>query len=142
MENNVIQILISVIACFATYYIQHGLKQKPVFASSIATLIFIVFYEGFCRFTDLEAQPLFPILFFGATFVGMSSNKILRNYSESILAGGIFGFIFIITQPFFVGYGGGLGARAFLSVMSVLGVFFLLNVIRNITGKFIRRNEQ
>lgn len=55
---------------------------------------------------------------------------VMKKMRYALLAGFIFGLIYLAGLPLFVGYGGGLGFRATLSVLITLGIQFIEEKIR------------
>ncbi len=90
----------------------------PVVASCIVGLVgYLVAY-----FTQKENLAL---VVFAGSFVGMTAASIATS-PMILVAGTICGLLFIVTEPIFDGYGGKLGAIAFVSV----GVVFLLFMVK------------
>lgn len=118
----VISLLIVVggmLGALATFYLQKwGLHA--VLASCLVGLVgYLIAY--------LVQQEDLALVIFAGTFVGMTAVSI-ATLPIILLAGTICGLLFILTEPFFMGYGGKLGAIAFVSV----GVVFLLQLIYKI----------
>lgn len=128
--NNIYLILIiSVLVSVITYVLNTKLKFNAVLASSSISLVFLtIFY-----FISKDLYLKYAALFFGATFVGMSFKKSL-NIFLIIIAGFIFGYIFILNINSFYGIGGKLGAMAFMSTLVIDGVSLLYNLIEK--GKY------
>ncbi len=112
----------SVVGAVTAYIISIRFKAGPVFGSAVVGVV---------------AGPLLPFIFgdfgidlaiaaFGASFVGMSSPEKLRDERYIFLAGVMFGFIFVLSAPFFNGAGGKLGTIAFISAMMIGGVRIFL----------------
>jgi Sec-independent protein secretion pathway component TatC len=120
--------LTSILGAFLTFVVSTKYKQGPVRASALLTLI----VAGFCfLFPELFSEDItkqIPLVFFGASFVGMTSEKLTRNYTSIIFAGIIFGFIYTVSPTFFDGYGGALGTAACISILVTIG---LNNLIRH-----------
>ncbi|MBN1446043.1 MAG: hypothetical protein JW957_08060 [Candidatus Omnitrophica bacterium] len=58
-------------------------------------------------------KPKYGVPAYCGAFVGMTCPKYLCNYSHILFAGAASGIIFIISKPFFKGFGGKLGTIAF-----------------------------
>ena len=125
--NAILMVLVSVIASASTYFVSHNLKQGPVKASAILSFIVALLFA--LLFHNAKANYLImniPLVFIGASFVGMSSKTHLKNLMYAAFAGLLFGFIFLSTADLFKGYGGGLGTKASLSVLVTLGIEYLI----------------
>ncbi len=111
-------VVASVVGAVVAYVISIRFQAGPVFGSGIVGVV---------------AGPILPLLFgafgaelaiaaFGASFVGMSSPEKLGNERYILFAGAMFGFILVLSAPFFNGAGGKLGTIAFVSAMMIGGV--------------------
>lgn len=108
-----------ILGTLATFYLQKwGLHA--VLASCFVGLVgYLIAY--------LIQQEDLALVVFAGTFVGMTAVSMV-SFPMILLAGGLCGLLFIFTEPFFIGYGGKLGAIAFVSV----GVVLLLQLIYKI----------
>ena len=121
-------IIVSLFGTLIPYFLVNKYNVNPIKASAIPSFIIsipmqIVPISGFIAFV--------PIIFFGASFVGMSSNKVLRLgplFLSSILFGAVINFVY----PIFNGFGGALGTTACLC--SLVGVLFQ----KTLQGKVVR----
>ncbi|MCK4551633.1 MAG: hypothetical protein KAU02_01855 [Tenericutes bacterium] len=99
------------------YCVQHYLKQTPVFASALPSLIFaIIFIYIFPEHID------YVVVFFSASFIGMSSRERLPNLFYVIISGLVLGIIYYIFIHYFNGLGGKLGLVALISVIITSGL--------------------
>jgi hypothetical protein len=128
--NSIIIVLVSILASTATYFVAHDLKQGPVKASAILSfLVALVFLLLFHNTAMNYLITTIPLVFIGASFIGMSSKAHLKNLAYAAFAGLLFGFIFLYTTDLFKGYGGGLGTEASMSVLATLGIEYLIVAI-------------
>jgi hypothetical protein len=113
-------IIISLLGALVSYAIQHYLKQSPVLASSLPSLIYalIVIYL-------IEDYITCTVVFFSASFIGMSSKERLPNIIYVIIAGFIHAFLFHFYFEHFNGLGGKLGLMALTSVVMTLGIRYM-----------------
>lgn len=116
-------ILISgIIASTITYFLNNKFGLGAVMASSlvsvIAGLIVVIFSQQFSE----ELNGTFPMVIMGASFVGMASRKVAKNYLVIILSGFTFSLLFYCTGTFFEGFGGSLGTTAAIAFCSTLGI--------------------
>ncbi|MFT7298576.1 MAG: hypothetical protein ACI81S_001578 [Sphingobacteriales bacterium] len=121
--ENVIIIFTAVIAASSTFYASTTLKMGPVRASALLSLIVALFFNFFDTLLSPELTKVIPIVFFGASFLGMVSPKVLSNYRFLALGGFLFSLIFINTSFFFQGFGGALGTSANIAVLISFALF-------------------
>ncbi|WP_420935403.1 hypothetical protein ACOJR9_05865 [Alteromonas sp. A081] len=89
--------------------------MNAIRASSISTL---VCYSLVAYIIGIETANNYACIFFGGSFVGMTSSR--RLSSRGVVAAAcIFGAISSLLLPFLEGIGGALGVCAFLSVSAV-----------------------
>jgi hypothetical protein len=127
--NMIFLYVVAAFASGATYYASHSLGWGPVKASAVLSsaaviLTLIIFHADQHNYLAINI----PLVFFGASFAGMSSKKVLCNTFYAILSGLIFCLIYLGTATLFKGYGGGLGARACLAVVLALGLDYLIEL--------------
>jgi hypothetical protein len=120
LSSNKVLIFIIITSLFGTiitYWLNNKRGYGPIKASAIPAFIVavplqIVSVSGFIA--------LVPIVFFGASFVGMSNDKTM-GWIAVITSSVLYAIIFYFIHPYFNGYGGALGATACLScLMGVL----------------------
>lgn len=109
-------VIVALVGTVVTYWLNNKRGLGPIKSSAISSFIIaiplqIVPFSGFLA--------LIPIVFFGASFVGMTNEKTL-GWFPIIIVGVFYGVIFHFTHPFFNGYGGTLGTTACLCCL--LGV--------------------
>lgn len=103
-------LLVAAIGAELTFYLIHKKHVSTVRASSASTLLFALS----ALVLQLPFGNVLPAAFFGATFVGMTDKS--RLGSKRVFAASmIFGMIFTFLIPLAQGFGGGLGAAAFVS---------------------------
>ena len=91
--NLFITIIFSIISAAITHLININLKQGPVKAS--AGLAFVVaLLDYFFPELSICLGVNLPLIVIGASFVGMSADRVLKNWRQTALSGAIFGFIF------------------------------------------------
>ncbi|MGK0367337.1 MAG: hypothetical protein ACI9QD_000471 [Thermoproteota archaeon] len=106
----------------------YKLSQYKNFGSvNASTLVTLLSYPIIYMISAKHA-PLYLSLIFGASFVGMSSNKVI-NTVEVIFSALIFSMLFIYFIPLLNGLGGALGLSAFLSVYLTVLVKKLIQLI-------------
>jgi len=117
-----ILIITGIVAAVGTYLVNNKLHQGAVRASALLSLVVGLF---FYYFPDLLSPGLtrnIPLVFIGASFIGMVSSYILSSYILLILSWTIFSILFVNSSKYFAGYGGGLGTTAAISLLVSLGL--------------------
>jgi len=104
-----------------TFCIQHQFKASAVFASAISSFIFAIF-----MIYIVQNHIEYTVIFFSASFIGMSSKERLPNILFVIVSGLILGLIYYIFIEYFHGLGGKLGLMALMSVVMTSGFVALL----------------
>jgi len=107
----------TIIGVSFTFYLQHYFKLTAVFASTILRLIFAVIFIYL-----IPSHLDYVVVFFSASFIGMSSKERFPNFIFVILSGIILGFIYFIFVRYFNGLGGKLGLLALISVIITSGI--------------------
>lgn len=125
LDSNIYLIMLTTITgVFITYYFKHFLKVSSVIASALPSLIFaFTFTYIFSSHTD------YVVIFFSASFIGMSSEKRLPNIWYVLLSGIVLGVIYDIFIEFFNGLGGKLGLMAMISVIITSGLSMIINKV-------------
>ena len=117
-------------AALATWCVSVLFKFGPVAASAGLSLIVSLF---FIVFPDLISPYLtrhIPIVFFGASFGGMTSPTIINSRLLIAFSGLVFSLIYLNASRFFAGMGSGLGTTACISVLVMYSV-------KNVLKKFL-----
>ena len=107
-------LLVAALGAEITFYLIHRKHISTVRASSASTLVFALAALAI----KLPFGNVLPAAFFGATFVGMTDASRLgakRVFAASV----VFGLIFTFLIPLAQGFGGGLGAAAFVSSAAI-----------------------
>lgn len=111
-------LIISFMGTFISFYLQHQFKQSAVIASALPSLIFaLVMIYGF---KDYGACAL---VFFSASFIGMSSKKRISGFYQLLMAGFVHACMFYIYFEHYHGLGGKLGLMALSSVLISMGIY-------------------
>lgn len=118
-------VLISMLGTLSTYYFQHLLKQSAVFASAITSLVFAIIIHYIVD----DFLPC-AIVFFSASFVGMSSKERLPNIIYVLIAALVHAFLFFVYFEHYNGLGGKLGLMAMTSVLISVGIHWLVSYIK------------
>lgn len=111
------------------FYISVGLRQGPIRGSALPSFILALVWFLLNKYLSYNLPELIPIVFFGASFVGMVSPDIIKHVGWVGVSGLLFSFIFQITGITFEGFGGALGTTAGISCMVVIGIHQLSKLI-------------
>ena len=137
MMEDVLIILTGIIAVIVTFYSSTVLKQGAVRASAglslVVAVIPLIFPDLFSSYLQLHI----PIVFLGASFVGMVSKDLISNYWILALAGLLFSLLYLNTGSYFEGFGGALGTTASISVILILG----LKTFSRVSGIALSKNQ-
>ena len=117
------------IGALLTYVVAHDLKQGVVRASAGLSLLVGLFFYAFPDLISPRLTIDIPLVFIGASFVGMTSSALVKNRLLILLGGLIFSGIYLISGEVFVGYGGKLGTTACISSVIIFGLGSLLKKI-------------
>ncbi|WP_148278830.1 hypothetical protein [Bdellovibrio bacteriovorus] len=118
--------LLSFLGAELTFFLIHRYHFPTVRASSGLTLVF----AGFLALFNLPFVGVLQAAFFGATFVGMTDRSRM-GWKRVFLASQIYGLIYFFLIPFARGFGGGLGAAAFVSIATVYSADKILRKARS-----------
>lgn len=117
-----LSIIVGILGAWSTYKLAQVPSMGVVRSSALLSLLVgLIFY-----FLPVnEELSLVPVVFIGASFVGMTSVERISSDLQIMLAGLVFGLIFHYLSPTHAGFGGALGTSACLAVIVVLGVRFV-----------------
>lgn len=124
--DQLIMILVAVVAAVAAYTISIEMGKGGVFGSAVVTLVAGVLFryleaEGFITITGLAVVAT------TAGYAGMAAQKNIANVKEMAIVGLITGILYIAGANAFVGVGGRLGTIAAIACFSWVG-------LKSITG--------
>ena len=139
LENlyQIVVLLTGVVAALVTQELSIWRRFGPVRASAIVSLFFsLVVYA----LPNYDHVLVIPAVAMGASFVAMSTRRVIPTRWWMATAGLIFGLVFLFTNPQLEGYGGVLGTGACVSVLMSIGLRRLSGFLRrSILRYFIRR---
>ena len=121
MEQLII-IITGMLSASLTYLVNNKYNQGAVRASAGLSLIVGLFFYFFPDLLSVYLTKNIPLVFIGATFIGMVSSKVLQHIILIAIAGFVFSIIYLNTSHFFKGYGGALGTTAAISVLVSLSL--------------------
>lgn len=117
--------IVGLLGAIIAFILNNNFKMGIVVGSALPSLVFALLVVAFKSFLPELFATEAPVIFYGAAFIGMASNKILSSYFLISIAGLIFTFIYLFTSPFFDGFGGALGTTAALCFLPVWGISLL-----------------
>ena len=109
------------------FYISVKLKQGPIRGSALPSFLVAITWFILNNYFSYNLPEVYPIVFFGASFVGMVSPDVIKHIGWVGISGLLFSFIFQITGVSFEGFGGALGTTAGISSMIVIGIHQITN---------------
>ncbi|MGI9528021.1 MAG: hypothetical protein ACR2MS_13015 [Weeksellaceae bacterium] len=123
--------IVAFISIYATFWFSIHLKQGSVRASAgLSLLVALVVYN--LPITMMEGyREQIPVVFFGASFMGMVSKEVMASWYLFVLSSIVFAIVFTSLGNNFAGYGGGLGMQACISIIAVLGIDYVWIVVKN-----------
>lgn len=105
----------SIIGGLGTFLLTTKLRWHAIKASALLSLLIATPFEIW----ELKEYSSIPFIVFGASFIGMSSQKIFDN-NLILISSILFGVLYSILSSNYNGIGGTLGTTACLSCLSVL----------------------
>src|SRR5699024_4109079 len=109
------------------FVLNNNYKLGIVVGAALPSLLFALIVLGIESHLPILFVKESPVIFYGAAFIGMASNKVLSSYFLIGTAGVLFTFIYLFTSPYFDGFGGALGTSAALCFLPVYAVKLLMN---------------
>ncbi|MDG1334290.1 MAG: hypothetical protein P8P74_18295 [Crocinitomicaceae bacterium] len=125
--NELILFITGGIGALLTFVVAHDLKQGVVRASAGLSLIVGLFFYAFPDLLSPELTLDIPLVFFGASFVGMTGSHLIQSKLLILMGGVIFSGVYLASSDVFVGLGGKLGTAACISSLIVFGVGVLIS---------------
>ena len=114
----------------STFYLNNKLQFGGVLASSVVAVIAGGLFYIFPTLLNENLSLNIPIVIMGASFVGMATNRVIKSSWIIGVSGFIFSTIYLLTGPFFEGYGGSLGTIAAISLCSVYSLSGLSKLLK------------
>ncbi|MDN3593516.1 hypothetical protein [Zunongwangia endophytica] len=114
--------LTGIFGSLLTWFINNHKAKGAVRASALPSLIVGLFFYLFPNVVSDYLTKHIPLVFIGASFVGMVSINIISKWFYVAISGLIFSIIYLNTGKFFNGFGGALGTTACISVLVAIGL--------------------
>lgn len=131
MVENVLLYLSGLLGALIPFILNNKFKMGAVLGSAVPSLFVALTFIVFPNLIAKEISDQIALIFYGAAFIGMASDKIISNLSLIAVSGLEFSFIFIYSSSYFKGYGGALGTTAcvcFLTIYSFKTIFNLKKI--------------
>lgn len=135
--NTFILIITGILGATLTHFVSEHLRLGAVKASALLSLIVGLFFYAFPNVLNGYLTEHLPIVFVGTSFIGMVSAKTLKSYTLLAIAGTLFTGIYITKSHVFDGYGGALGALAFIALVTTMGFAFVVSNSNKIRRKIV-----
>ena len=135
--NICILIITGILGATLTHFVSEYLRFGAVKASALLSLIVGLFFYAFPNVLNGYLTEHLPIVFVGTSFIGMVSAKTLKSYTLLAIAGTLFTGIYITKSHVFDGYGGALGALAFIALVTTMGFAFVVSNSNKIRRKIV-----
>lgn len=120
--NTLILIITGIAGATTTFYVSTKMKQGAVRASALLSLVVALFFYIFPDILTTYLTERIPVVFIGASFIGMVNANAVKHYGILGISGIIFTLIFLNTGNFFKGYGGLLGTSACISLLTAMSI--------------------
>lgn len=113
-------IVVPILSTVATFYLREiirgGIKSDAVVGSAILGLLF-----GLVQIF-VPQTSIFSEVAFASSFAGMTSFEFVKKRWSKTVLGLIVGIVFLVSIPYFQGFGGKLGTISFLSSLTFLSL--------------------
>lgn len=123
--ENILIIIVSIIAGMATYYISVIMGKGAVFGSAIVVLISGLLFR-YLEAENMIAVSGLAVVATTATYAGMVAQKNVADLKEMAVVGTITALLYIPSVNTFAGVGGRLGTIAALACFTWIGIKKLL----------------
>lgn len=121
--NDLMMTMVSgILGATLTFYVSEHYKLGPIQSSSVLSVAVGLFFYCFPHILNPYLTKNIPLVFMGTSFIGMVSAKNYGSYFRLAFAGILFSIIYCNKSLFFEGFGGALGALAFISLLAVISI--------------------
>lgn len=122
-SNKVLLFLAAGLGCYACYFLRTEFGVSPVLASVLVCLLasFVSFFRALKTLNVSIMQAVYA-----GSFTGMISLHHIKNSVDICILCALVGASFLVCSPFCKGFGGKLGAVAFLASVVFYGLRYSL----------------
>jgi hypothetical protein len=136
VEINGVFFVISLLSVVVVQLLKGKFQQTGVFASAAVGVVLGLFW----MFVSSAEMQTAMVIAYGATFVGMTSKKILSE-SMVLLGAFVYPMMYVLFSPLFQGYGGKLGMIALLTTTLLHGLIEIARMLETKRNQFPDRKE-
>ena len=127
MNDLIITTVAGILGATLTFYVSERYQLGPIRSSAVLSIAVGLFFYSFPNIFNPYLTKNIPLVFMGTSFIGMVSAKSYGSYFRLTIAGILFSIIYCNKSLFFEGFGGALGALAFISLLTVISVSDLIS---------------
>ncbi len=121
MINSIVLMGTAIFGAIFTSIVSIEWKLGVVRASALTSLIVALFFHFFPSLLSPYLTQHIPVIYFGASFVGMVSPTVHPKRVQIAISAFIYSLIYLSTEGVFMKYGGRLGASAFIAISFTYG---------------------
>ena len=122
MSTLIILIAFAIFGATLTFYVSETYKIGPIRSSALLSTLIALFFYFFPDVLNPYLTKNIPVVFLGASFIGMVAPKAFGSYFRLALAAILFTIIYSYKSHFFEGFGGALGALSFISLLTAISI--------------------
>ncbi len=126
MNDLIMTTVAGILGATLTFYVSERYQLGPIRSSALLSIAVGLFFYSFPNIFNPYLTKNIPLVFMGTSFIGMVSAKSYGSYFRLAIAGTLFSIIYCNKSLFFEGFGGALGALAFISLLTVISVSDLI----------------
>lgn len=138
MNDLILTTFFGILGATLTFYVSENYKIGPIRSSALLSILVGLFFYCFPNLLNSYLTKNIPLVFMGTSFIGMVSNKYYGSYFSLGFAGTLFSIIYCNKSLFFEGFGGALGALAFISLLTVISLSNILARKRRMRRVYVR----
>ena len=127
MNNLLFLVFAGILGSTTTFYVSAKYKISSVRSSALLSTLVGLFFYSFPELFNAYVTKNIPLVFLGTSFIGMVSSISFGSYFRLATAGILFSIIYSFKSHFFEGFGGALGALAFISFLTSISITILLS---------------
>lgn len=142
MNDLLMTILAGILGATMTFFVSEKYKLGPIRSSALLSVAVGLFFCCFPHLFNAYLTKNIPLIFMGTSFIGMVSSKFYGNYFRLAVAGSLFGIIYCNKSLFFEGFGGALGALAFISLLTVISISNLISKKAKMKRVYVRARRR
>ncbi|RAV27879.1 hypothetical protein [Sinomicrobium soli] len=140
----VVLIVTALAGALSTFYCCRRFMWSPVRASALLSMVVALIFKVFPDVVSPYLNQTIPVVFIGATFIGMVSSRQTTSYLGIGLAAVVYSVILFHTSEYFEGYGGALGTTACVALLVILSSRYMRSDKKAFAGsrKVVRKLQK